>query len=146
MTLSRWERLEEYLYDKDDSSFSVYEYMDDTGLDAYDARMDIQSYLRAQRGSRSKTLYVLRRLPGTRTTNARWSAGVRTKDARHIGKALADDTKRRVMRAFQPDLIRLGMLNKRAKRQVEAQISAVIDGAMAILAAAAEGMQRDDDE
>ena len=45
-----------------------------------------------------------------------------------------------------PDLLRLRQLNPRAARRVQAQISSVIDGAMVLLAAAAEGMQPDDED
>ena len=107
--------------------------------------MDVQSYLRAQRAKKSRTLYVLRRKPGTRTVNSRWAVGVRTQDARLIGRALADDTQRKVTRAFMPDLVRLRQLNPRAARRVETQINSVVNGAMILLAAAAEGMQPEDE-
>ena len=63
---TRWERLEEYLFDhdKDGSDFHVNEYVAETSLEAVsEGSLDIQSYLRAQRGRSSKTLYVLRRKP-----------------------------------------------------------------------------------
>lgn len=146
--MTRWERLEEYLFthDKQGTSFRASEYADEVGFDdVEEATADIQAYLRSQRRPKSKTLYVLHRMPKTRTSNAKWSVGVRSKDARLIGRALADDTKRRVFRAFMPDLVRLRKLNPRASKLVEAQIGAVIDGAMVILAAAAEGMSPDDE-
>ena len=144
---TRWERLEEYLFDhdKDGTDFSVHEYIAEVGISSYDGPMDIQSYLKAQRAKKSRTLYVLRRKPGTRTVNSRWAVGVRTQDARLIGRALADDTKRKVTRAFMPDLVRLRQLNPRAAKRVELQINSVVDAAMVILANAAEGMRDEDD-
>lgn len=160
--MTRWERLEEYLFDhdKEGTTFQVNDYVDEVGLESgAEGSQDIQSYLRAQRtqprkdkkgrdipGTGSKTLYVLHRVPKTRTSTSKWSVGARTKNARLIGRTLADDTQRRVHRAFMPDLIRLRKLNPRAAKQVEAQINAVIGGAMVILAAAAEGMQAEDEE
>jgi len=147
--MTRWERLEEYLFDHDKAGtdFSAYEYAKETALpDVSEASEDIQDYLRAQRSKKSRTLYVLHRKPDTRTSNSRWQVGVKTKDARLIGRALASDTKRRVMRAFMPDLVRLRELNPHAAKRVESQIEAVLDGAMTILAAAAEGMSSGEDE
>ncbi len=145
--MTRWERLEVYLFDhnKDGTEFRVHDYASEVSLDVGEGSLDIQSYLRAQRSPKSNTLYVLRRVPKTRTSNARWAVGVKTRDARLVGRALADDTKRRVERAFMPDLMRVRQLNPRTARRVEAQIEAVIDGAITILAAAAEGTHGDEE-
>jgi len=144
--MTRWERLEEYLFDhdKDGSDFTVYDYAEASEEEVPEASLDIQGYLVAQRRLRSRTLYVLRRQPGTRTKNARWAVGVRTKDASKIGRALYDDTKARVHRAFMPDLIRVRTLNPRAARRVELQIDAVIDGALKVLEVAVQGGGDDD--
>jgi|SRR5215471_1939388 len=147
--MARWERLEEYLFDKDllGKDFSAKEYAEEKGFEyVEEATFDIQYYLRAQRSKRSRTLYILRRKPGTRTTNARWAVGARSKDARLIGKGLSSDTRRRVERAFMPDLRRLGAINPRARKLVESQIEMVIDGAMRILEAASQGAYHGDDE
>lgn len=138
-TTMRWERLEEYLFDhdKDGTDFSSREYAAATGLDPEDASLDIQGYLTAQRGVRSRTLYVLRRKPGTRTFNARWAVGAKSRDARLVGRTFFDDTRARVLRAFKPDLIRIRAINPRAARQVEAQIDSVIEGALLVLETAA---------
>lgn len=139
--MSRWERLEEFLfdYDKAGGEFTVHEYAAEIGLDTSEGTDDIQSYLRAQRSSKSTTLYVIKRNPATRTTTARWSVGVRTRDARLVGKTLYEDTRVKVKRAFMPDLVRIGSLNPRAKHLVEAQVDAVIDGAMKVLEMAVVG-------
>lgn len=146
--MTRWERLELYLFDHDKqgTEFTTYEYVKATGLPSLsDGSLDVQGYLAAQRGKESRTLFVLHRVPGTRTSNTRWAVGVKSKDARDIGKALVDDTKRRVHRAFMPDLVRLKVKNPKAARLVEAQLDAVVEHAVHILAVAAEGMQSDEE-
>lgn len=145
---TRWERLEEYLFDheKHGSEFTASEYAAEMGFDdVSEGTRDIQDYLAAQRRKKSKTLYVMRRVPGTRTKSARWMAGVKTRDARMVGKGLADDVGRTVMRAFVPDLLAIKVRNPRAGRQAENQIKAIVEGAMVILAAAAEGISPDGD-
>lgn len=140
--MTRWERLEEYLYeyDKDGSDFTVHEYVDAANLDStYEGTADIQAYLGAQRSTNSKTLYVLRRQPGTRTVNSRWAVGVKSKDARLIGKGFFDDTKSRWLNAVHGDLVRLGTINPQARRLVEAQTDAVVEGAIRILEVAVMG-------
>lgn len=153
MGLTRWERLEEYLVDKDlvGGSFTAREYASDMDFDdVAEATQDIQYYLRAQRrlkkNKTSRTLFVLHRRPHTRTSNARWEVGVRTADARAIGKSLTSDTRRRVERAFQPDLLALKAHNPRVGRLVQTQIDMVIDGALKILDAASQGSYDRDEE
>lgn len=143
---TKWERLELFLFDhdKDGTDFSVREYAEAANIEADVASAHIQDHLRAQRREGSKTLFVLRRVPGTRTTNARWAVGARTKDARHLGMALHDDVLRKVMRAFVPDLRRIAELNPRAARATEAQIESVVSGAMKVLEAAAIGAPPND--
>jgi hypothetical protein len=142
LALTRWETLEQYLfdYDKPGTDFSVYEYAEATGIDTIQASDHIQAYLGAQRGVRSKTLYVLRRVPGTRTKRARWAVGIRVQDARLHGATLGDDVRRRVIRAFRPDIQRIRTLNPRSAKSVEAQIEAVIAHAVPLLEMAASGM------
>jgi hypothetical protein len=85
-----WERLEKFLrtHDKDGSDFSVAEYVTAEGLgDNVEGSEAVQDYLREQRKRKSESLYVLRRVPGTRTRAARWAVGVKTKDARLLGRA-----------------------------------------------------------
>lgn len=137
--MKRWERLEAYLFDYDllGGDFSSHEYAAKQGLVFHDASRDIQAYLVAQRSERTGTLYVLKRLPGTRTTNARWSVGVRTKDVRLIGQALHDDVRRRVMRAFAPDLHAIEHHNPAARKNAEKRVRAVIDSALPLLEIAA---------
>lgn len=149
MATTRWERLEAYLFDheKEGSDFGVEEYVAEMGFDEVaEGTGDIQAYLDAQRRRDSKTLYVLRRVPGTRTRSARWAVGVRSRDARLIGAGFYDDVRRRVQRAFMPDILRIRTINPRAARRVETQINAIVDGAMKVLAAAAQGMDRNDDD
>jgi hypothetical protein len=142
--MTRWERLEEYLSERElvGGEFTARKYAKDMEFDqVVEATWDIQAYLNAQRSAKSTTEYVLRRRTGTRTCNARWIVGTKSDDARGIGKGLHSDTRRRVQRAFRPDLERIKALNPRAAKLVSAQIDAVIDGALKILEVAAQGYQ-----
>jgi len=142
MSVFRWERLEQYLFDHEKlgSNFSVHEYADAEGMDAAEGSIDIQNYLRAQRGPKSKTLFVLRRMPKTRTRTARWAVGIKTKDARLVGDAFANDVRTKVMRAVRPDLLRLRTINPRTGKLAESQITALIDHMLPLLEMAANGM------
>jgi hypothetical protein len=147
--MTRWERLEAWLFDQDlqNGEFTAVEYAAAQGFEVEEATRDIQGYLSAQRVRRgSQTLFVLRRVPGTRTTSSRWHVGVSVKDARAIGTGFSDDVARRALRAFEPDLLRLAERNPRAKRQVEAQVRATIGHAVEILALASQGTFDDDGE
>ena len=153
--MARWERLEEYLYEQHDRNprftFTSRDYAAEVGLDAEEASSDIQAYLNAQRirpyqaskasapKGGAKTLFVLHRRPGTRTSSAVWTAGVRTENAISIGAGLTDDVKRRIMRAFRPDLLHIADRNPRAARRIEAQLGATIDHAIGILEVATRG-------
>jgi hypothetical protein len=147
--MTRWERLEGFL-DRNDmagNTFMATGYAKAMDFeDVAEATEDIQRYLKAQRSKRSRTRYVLRRVAGTRTGKARWAVGTRTADAQNIGLGLFDDTRAKVKRAFEPDLVRIKALNPRAARRVDAQIDAVLDGAMRILEVAAQGLGGDEEE
>jgi hypothetical protein len=143
---SDWELLEPFLAArKPGEDFSAAEYAASEGIEREEASWRIQAYLTAQRGSRSKTEFVLHRVPGTRTRTARWAHGVRAKDARAHGATLTDDVRTRVLRALQPDLERVATLNPRATKLVEGQITAIVDGAMKVLEVAAQGSQIEPD-
>ena len=140
--LTRWEMLELFLFDhnKAGTRLTSREYATDADISPSEASDRIQAYLSAQRGPKSKTLYVLHRAPNTRTSSAEWLVGIRTKDARDIGTAFQSDVLRKVKRAFEPDLRRLAVLNPRAARLAESQISGVVEGALKVLEAAAKGI------
>lgn len=145
--MKRWERLEQYLATLSvGSDFAACDYAEAAGLEHVEASADIQAYLAAQRAEDSNTNYVLRRQAGTRTRNARWVIGVKTADARKIGRALFDDTACKVQRAMVPDLQRLAALNPRAARVVDGQTRAVLQGALVVLESAAQGFGPDPDE
>lgn len=144
--MARWEVFEEWLYDYDmtGKSFAVEDYAADKGIDVSDASEYVQSYLEAQRRQGSTTLYVLARCPGTRTRNARWQVGARTKHARQIGRGLHDDVRAKVIRTFLPDLRRVAQINPRAARASTAMVEAVVDGALRVLEAAVQGLSPDE--
>jgi len=130
--MTRWERLEEWLFDHELDEFDSVAVAHGLGVSNADASVFIQSYLDAQRSKASRTLYVLKRTG--RTSAARWSVGQRTADARIIAGTLFSDVDTKVKRAFAPDLARLRERNPRAARYVEARLEAVIDHALQILA------------
>lgn len=154
---TRWGRLEQWIYEGEHLRFTAAEYAADVhGGVIPEASADIQDYLDAQRrrprvardgvvSGGSNTLFVLHRVPGTRTRGAIWEAGVSVQDARSVGAGFADDVKRTVMRAFAPDLARIGERNSRARRQIEAQIGQVVDGALMILESASRGLWDESD-
>lgn len=136
---TRWQRLEEYLYDHHEagSDFSAEECAELQNMPNEEASADIQAYLEAQRKPDSRTLYVLERVPGTRTRSARWMVGERTKHARAIGAGLADDVSTTVHRAFVPDLRRIGEIKPSTK--IAARQTELIDHGLALFTAAAQG-------
>jgi hypothetical protein len=145
---SRWERLEEYLYDheKAGTTFSSREYADTEGLDPEEASRDIQRHLEAQRRKGSKTLFLLQRVPGSRTSAAEWMVGARTLHVRHLQAGFFDDTLRKVQRALLPDLRRLREINPRAATRIEEGVEG-LEGAMKVLAVATNSAFDDlDDE
>ena len=157
--MADWERLEQYLYDhnKLHTDFTVYDYAASEGLDTSLASIHIQAYLNAQRVrprldkdgnpvGGSGTAYVLRRVEGTRTRNARWAVGTRAKDAKAIGSAFSDDVLARAERAFRPDLLRLAEINPRQAARTRRQVRAVLNGALVVLQEAAQGIGEDDDD
>lgn len=135
--MSRWERLEEWLFDNDTKSFTVYELAEAFEITTSAASGLIQAYLYAQRLPDSTTLFVLKREGRTRA--ASWSVGQRVADARAIGQTLFDDVTVKVKRAYAPDLRRIAERNPRNARYAEAKIDAVMAGALTVLKAAVDG-------
>jgi hypothetical protein len=93
----------------------------------------IQAYLAAQRGKRINTLYVLKRMPGTRTRTAEWVVGQRSKDIKVITKAFSNDIKRRFKRAIEPDLEALAEINPNAAKSADAMINAFVGSLIPLL-------------
>jgi hypothetical protein len=141
--VTRWERLESWLFDNEIERFDVHQLAAGLGEDTHEATWIIQSYLIAQRAKNSSTLFVLKR--EGRTRRAVWSVGQRTADARVIGGTLFEDVNVKVRNAFAPDLKRLAEKNPRAARYAAAKIEAVTDGAMKVLAAAVDNFGEDDE-
>ena len=141
-TAKRWEKMEAWLFDQYEDrpgTFTSKELATNLDVSNQEASRLIRSYLDAQRGGKASTLYVLKR--EGRTTNAVWSVGQRTVDARIIGHTLFEDVDAKIHRAFAPDLKRLAARNPRAARYVEAKLQAVVDGALVVLAAAVDAHQ-----
>jgi len=132
---AKWEMLEAYLFDhvEEGTDFSVTEYADATGIEVDEASGHIQNYLTQQRRKRSKALYMLHRVAGTRTRNARWSVGIRTKDAREVRDAFENDMASRIMQALVPDLRHLAAQNPRAAAMVDDQIHTLVEGWVKVL-------------
>ena len=138
-TASRWEKMEAWLFDNYEDrtgTFTSQELAQSMDVSRQEASRLIRSYVEAQRRGNTSTLYVLKR--EGRTSQAEWSVGQRTADARIIGQTLFEDVNVKVRNAFAPDLRRLAARNPRAARYVEAKLSAVVDGALVVLAAAVD--------
>jgi hypothetical protein len=133
-----WRTMEQYI-DENLSigeSFTSTQYAADQGITGARASKHIQGYLQAQRGERSRTRYVLKREPGTRTHSARWSVGERSADIRTAGITFSDDVKKKWMSAVEPDIRRIAAINPKAARRAENIIEATLDGAIKVLEAA----------
>lgn len=111
-----WEEFEEYLYERHllAEDFNQAAVAEDLDVPGWEATRYIQSYLDAQVRKDSKTLFVLHRLPGTRTKNAMWHVGDRAVDARSLGSEWVSDVMRRIERFTEPTLKRIGEKNPRA--------------------------------
>lgn len=143
-TATRWEALEQWIFDNEEEPFTAVELASDWGTTTADATVTIQAYLDSQRRPNSNTLYVLKR--EGRTTRSVWSVGQRTVDARVIGGVLFEDVAVKVKRAFEPDLKRLAAKNPRAARYAEQKIAAVVEGALVVLASAVDQLGDDPEE
>lgn len=141
--MTRWEELEEWLFEHDLERFSVGQLAKSMGRSTTTSSLLIQSYLQAQRRPDSATLFVLKR--EGRTSASVWSVGQRTADARVIGGTLFSDVSVKVKRAFEPDLRRLSERNPKAAKYAEQKIEAVMDGALKVLAAAVDQMFNDEE-
>lgn len=122
--MTRWETFEEYLFEYDllGQEFNHAAVVEDLGCSSYEATRLIQSYLDAQDRKDSSTLFVLRRVAGTRTSNTMWHVGARALDARGIGQQVTDDLKRRIERVVRPTLRRIGEKNPQALPAAEATV------------------------
>ena len=127
--LALWEILEEWMFLNEGRLFTVHELAADLGISVERASRMIVSYQRAQRGRRAKTLYVIKRQHG-RTSAAVWSFEVRVADVRALSKTTYEDIKVKLLRAFVPDIARIGERNpaagKLAGRRVEAAVEHII--------------------
>jgi len=145
--MTKWEQLEEYLYEEVPLGGRVgsnAEIASALGETTTETSQIIQAYLDAQRSRASKTLYVLRRRG--RTTSAVWYSGIRTADMKLLGKEYFIDVRQKFLRALEPDLKRLSQRNPRAAKKCASIIIAVGDGAMTVLQAAVGGMIDEDEE
>lgn len=143
--MTKWEHLEQWIAENDieNGSFTSVDLAHGLEITRPEASELIQFYLIAQRGRRSKTLYVLRREGLTR--NARWHVGIRTTDARGVGQQLFGDVTVKFRRAVEPDLKRIARRNPLAAHQCETIIEAVGEGVMRILQVAVGGAPEGDE-
>jgi hypothetical protein len=134
--VTKWEEFEEYLFERDllGEDFNCAAVAEDWGISTIEASSYIQCYLNAQTRSKSKTLFVLRREPDTRTKTAMWHVGERAFDARGVGGQLASDMKRRISRYTEPTLVRIAEKNPRALTAAKA-VGKGIEAAVELLGA-----------
>jgi hypothetical protein len=103
------------------------------GVSTTEATEYIQSYLAAQRAKTSNTLFVLKRMPGTRTANAQWAIGQRQYDAKLVTKAFSSDIKCRFMLAIEPDLNRMAAINPQAAQQAQTKINTIVNSVVPLI-------------
>jgi len=131
--LPRWQRLEAWIEETEPTNFTAHELAAAFGVSPREASRMIQSYLTAQRGRRSETIYTLKR--AGRTKRAVWSVGQTTADARTLGRVLFDDFLTTMKRAYAPDMERIREVNPRAARFIVAKME-TMDAAVQLLGSA----------
>jgi hypothetical protein len=136
--MTRWERVEDYIDNNlaVGGVFNSRAYAAANGLGWHEASEHIQAHLIAQRGAKSRTKYVLKRQPGTRTSTSYWSVGERARDVRLAGLAFSSDVKAKWMVAVEPDIRRIAAINPQAAKRAEKVCDATLDGALKVLEAA----------
>lgn len=89
--------LDEHLATKKEKTFTQAELAEVFGLTGRKATELIQTFLRVQKDEGWSEILNRRiyRVPGTRTTNAVWTHGDRSKDVRNVVAQVADDWKTR---------------------------------------------------
>lgn len=135
-TAKRWEKMEAWLFDTyedREGQFTNQELAQSLDVSNQEASRLIRAYVDAQRRANASTLYVLKR--EGRTASAMWSVGQRKMDVRIRNDQQFDDIVRSIERAYIPDLARYAARNPRLARYTWARVAAVLDGAMAVLAA-----------
>lgn len=133
----RWEVLEDWLIESEATEFTAHTLAAALGCDVGEASALINSHLGAQRGARSRTLFVIKRRG--RTRSAVWSAGERTVDVRALNATVFDDIRVKVGQAWQPDVERIAALNPRTARRVALTLDSVLNGALVMMANALDG-------
>ena len=96
------------LHHENGSEFTNREAADVLNCTWQEASSYIQSQLGAQRAQKSKTLYVLTRVDGTRGPSSRWIVGEKVAYAKTSSKGWFSDTEVRLTKAIIPDWTRTG--------------------------------------
>ncbi len=131
MNTPKWKFVEDFLVAmKDVPNFTSHDYADYYDIDYLTASDHLQAYKVAQRSQKSKTQFMLHRVPGTRTRNAVWRAGCKKQDAVMRGRTLSSDMHTMVDDAYKPDMERIEAVNPRIAKRVNRAISAVVKNAM----------------
>jgi hypothetical protein len=144
--IKRWEELESWMSGREllSPTFTSVEYADATGLSRKDASRNIQAYLWAQRRPDVQTAYIIKRVPGTRTSAAIWKIGTTARDQRMLGDGFANDARNRFKTAVTADLRAMAVINPRTERRARLIIDGVMDGAMVVLESALKGITDED--
>lgn len=135
MTRRRWHDLEDYLDTIGSQPFSMRDYAAywEPEASSYDASLDIQCYLSAQRQPNSRTKYMLSRVPGTRTKGAQWVATNRRSKGKRRSKTLRNDVRKTVLDAYLPDMRRLESLDPRHASQIQEEIDELLSDCMGLI-------------
>lgn len=142
--MTKWEELEEYLFERDllGEEFNQAAVVEDMGVTPQYASSLIQCYLDAQARENSKTLFVLHRVPHTRTASAMWHVGARTAEARALGRQWVSDASRRIERYTEPTLQRIAQKEPRSLPAAKAVLKG-IEASLELMAALLDGEDGD---
>jgi hypothetical protein len=137
----QWEVLEDFLIEQMADGGRIgtnAELASKMGVSTWTATARIQAHLVAQRGKRTRTLFVLHR--EGRTKQAVWYAGVRAENVKAISGEFFHDVQTRFVRALAPDLSRIAEVNPRMAKKCESIVKAVGEGALLVLQASVDGL------
>ena len=134
-----WKLVEEFLQSPEGKGqFTVRAYAEWQHIDVCAASQHLQAYKDAQRTDRSKTKFMLHRVPGTRTTASIWRAGARKSDAQRRSKTLLSDVRTATHDAYSPDMLRIAQISPKLAKQIRTLVDSKLKDALAELEGAIE--------
>lgn len=113
--MSRWEEMEQWLYQTGVSDFTSSELAASAGISPAEASGWIRAYQAAQAAPGMRTQYVIRR--EGRTSATVWKVGVTPEAVRGFSKQFANDVQRRVDSTVVPIIDAIVERNPKARKQ-----------------------------